>query len=228
LLVIAAAFLEAWLARKLSTEFQESQYIFQAILLIVLVISLAVPVIFLTQETPDASILLGSATIFVICMGILLLIFLPKMTFKQWKTSVVTSYTNGSNVHVSGLEAGRGSREEIHSMVSSTDLYPMDDGASCDGERILAVKDRRELAEEVALLKKLLRAKDRREQARHATPDAMVEDVEGPSPNTVDTSPVQKSCDKSLDTYETPSMPKNKSNTKIEDDDTPHNIESND
>jgi hypothetical protein len=225
MMVIGAALFQAWLARSLSTEFQESKYIFRAITLIVLVIFIAVPVIFLARETRDACIFLGCAIIFVICMGILSLIFLPKMTFKQRRMSVVTSYKSGSHVHVSGLESGRYSREDIPSVLSSTDLYPADDSAvSGDGERILATKDRRALAEEVALLKKLLRAKDRREQVRGAPSDSVISPSD---PNEADVearatfeASVRLKSDNSLDTTETN---KNVSgDTKIRDVDTPN------
>jgi hypothetical protein len=218
LLIVAAALFQARLARKLSTEFQESKYIFQAILLIVLVIFIAVPVIFMARETPNASIFLGSTMIFVICMGILLLIFLPKMRFKQRRKPVVeTSFVLGSNVHVSGVESDRDSRMDAPSMLTSTDLYPLDDGmASDDGERILTTKNRRELAEEVALLKKFLRAKGRREEARGASCDSVIGDVHGAGPPTFDASVVQKS-DNSLDTTETRRNLKNLSSNKIRD-----------
>jgi hypothetical protein len=225
MMVIGAALFQAWLARSLSTEFQESKYIFRAITLIVLVIFIAVPVIFLARETRDACIFLGCAMIFVICMGILWLLFLPKMTFKQRKMSVITSYKGGSHVHISGLETGHYRREDVPSVLNSTDLYPSDDcTVSGDGERILATKDRRALAEEVALLKKLLRAKDRREEVRGAPSDSVI----GPSdPHQADVeiratfeASVRLKSDNSMDATETN---KNLSgDRKIRDVDTPH------
>lgn len=164
--------MEAWLARNLSTEFQESESIFRAILLIVLVIMIGAPVIFLARQTPDASVFIGSSIIFVISMGILLLLFIPKMRFEQQSMSGLTSCQSGTHVHISGLSSGTGINAttsipfEVH---AGNGNNSDDDTSSCDGERILTTKTHRELAEEVALLKGKLRAKERREAARGAT-----------------------------------------------------------
>jgi 7 transmembrane sweet-taste receptor of 3 GCPR len=178
LLVIAAALAEAWFARNLSTEFQESNYIFRSILLIVLVLFIGVPVIFLSRDNPDASVFIGCAMIFVICMGILLMIFLPKMRYRKEGRS-------GTDVKITGLDIVSGTGSATNSTVPVI-AFPNshasdDDTASYEGERILTTKTQRQLAEEVALLKKLLHAKDGRGAAGGASSGAHREDVEMPS-----------------------------------------------
>ncbi|KAG7371356.1 7 transmembrane sweet-taste receptor of 3 GCPR [Nitzschia inconspicua] len=163
--VIGAALLQAWFARNLSTEFQESDCIFRAIRLIIFMICIGVPVIFLARTIPDASIFIGSAIIFVTCMGILLLIFVPKIRYKEEMKSHTTAVVSGIDI---GSGNGGFTRSRIPSDINvSYDFTNDDDAASCDGgERILTTKNQHELAEEVALLKKMLLTKKRREAAR--------------------------------------------------------------
>jgi hypothetical protein len=156
--VILLTLIEAWLARNLSTEFQESEYIFRVATMIVVLVCIGLPVIIMARGTPDACIFIASAVVFLICMDVLWMLFVPKMRYKE-KTTKLT---------ISGLTLSSVQHEVLSFPASATsgngDVSD-DDTTSHDGERILATKDRHELAEEVALLKKLLRAKHCREQA---------------------------------------------------------------
>ncbi|KAG7337623.1 7 transmembrane sweet-taste receptor of 3 GCPR [Nitzschia inconspicua] len=173
--VIGAALLQAWFARNLSTEFQESGCIFRAIRLIIFIICIGVPVIFLARTNPDARIFIASAIIVVTCMGILLLIFVPKMQYKEQNKSETTVVVSGIDI-----TAGNGgfTRSKVPSDINvSYDLTNDDDAASYDGgERILTTKNQHELAEEVALLKKMLLSKKRREAARQTPSELPKED----------------------------------------------------
>ncbi|KAL3907655.1 MAG: hypothetical protein SGARI_003436, partial [Bacillariaceae sp.] len=91
-------------------------------------------------------------------MDVLAMMFLPKIRYKE-KKPVLT---------ISGLKL---SVAEPNAASFPTTTTSLDGDASDDdtddihGDRIIATKDRRELAEEVALLRKLIRAKNRREHA---------------------------------------------------------------
>jgi len=76
------ALLEAWRARKLSTELSESSYIFAAMALILLVSLFGIPVIRIVSSSSvkvQAFYFVMVGIIFVICASILCLIFIPKM-----------------------------------------------------------------------------------------------------------------------------------------------------
>jgi len=73
------ALLQAYKARKLSTELQESSYIFIAMALIILVSFIGIPVIIIARENVSANYFVVVGLIFVICVSILLLIYVPKI-----------------------------------------------------------------------------------------------------------------------------------------------------
>jgi len=139
------------MARNLSTEFQESEYIFRATLSILMLFFIGVPVIILAQDTPNASVFIISAMVFVVCIDILAMMFIPKMQYKEAK-----------KLHVTGLDVKPGDSNNqvcFSAVTTSSDGVNAfeDDSSSSDGERIIATKGRRELADEVAVLKRLLR-----------------------------------------------------------------------
>jgi hypothetical protein len=70
---------QAYRSRKIKSEFAESKYIALCMLLLLEALLLGVPVFLVVQDSPPAFYLTMSFMIFVICMGVLLLIFLPKM-----------------------------------------------------------------------------------------------------------------------------------------------------
>ena len=132
------ACLQAYRARKISTELQESSYIFTAMALILLVSFIGIPVIIIARENVSAYYFVSSGLIFVICASILLLIFAPKMKALRKKKLRRQSDTSGSRT----------------SAISSTDN---------EGIRILDTgQGQAELEKEVANLKALL---EKREQS---------------------------------------------------------------
>ncbi|KAL3928484.1 MAG: hypothetical protein SGARI_005021, partial [Bacillariaceae sp.] len=86
---------------------------------------------------------------------------------KTMKPNISGLNTSGLNYSAARLSTAAGPSLPSFPTTASSDNGDAsdDDTASLDGDRILATKDRHELAEEVALLKKMLRAKHRREQA---------------------------------------------------------------
>mmetsp|Transcript_28510 Transcript_28510/g.60418 ORF Transcript_28510/g.60418 Transcript_28510/m.60418 type:complete len:308 (+) Transcript_28510:2113-3036(+) len=73
------ALYQAYMARKISTEFQESTYIFLAMTLILLVSFIAIPVMVVAQDNSAASYFVMASLVFVVSTSILLLIFVPKV-----------------------------------------------------------------------------------------------------------------------------------------------------
>ena len=77
---------QAYQARKVSTDLQESSYIFIAMALILMVSFVGIPVIIIAEENRDAYYFLSAAVIFTICSSLLVLIYVPKyMAFKEHK-----------------------------------------------------------------------------------------------------------------------------------------------
>merc|ERR1711933_560850 len=73
------ALFQAFKARKISTELQESNYIFMAIVLVTQVMFIGIPVVYIAQDNVAAYYFVSSGIIFVVCSSVLLLIFLPKV-----------------------------------------------------------------------------------------------------------------------------------------------------
>ena len=94
------AIFQAYEARNLSVEFSESTYIFQALILILLVALIGGPVILLARDDANSQTFLMCAIIFVTCCSILLLIFVPKMRFlkKQLKKEKMANTGRPSDV----------------------------------------------------------------------------------------------------------------------------------
>lgn len=75
---------QAYQARKVSTDLQESTYIFVAMALILMVSFVGIPVILIAEENRDAFYFLSTAVIFTICSSLLVLIYVPKyIAFKE-------------------------------------------------------------------------------------------------------------------------------------------------
>jgi hypothetical protein len=151
--MLCAASFQSWKCRNLSTEFQESLSIFRALSGILLVVFVGCPVLIIARENTDAFLFISSAIIFLSCMLILLLIFIPKLQYEKTRQSM-----RGGITRISGLE--------IHSStidVSSSFTVPgisgslVEDDDTDTGERVLSDKAQNELVAEVAALKKCVR-----------------------------------------------------------------------
>lgn len=73
------AVLQAYHARSISTELQESSYIFTAMAFILVVSFIGIPVLVVAQSNVYALYFIQAGLIFVICTSILTLIFIPKI-----------------------------------------------------------------------------------------------------------------------------------------------------
>jgi hypothetical protein len=185
LTIILLATCEAWQARNLSTEFAESQYIFQALTSMALVVSIGAPVLVLARDNPTASHFVSSGMIFISTGAILSLIFVPKIRYERQRVRNASSTKRHNTVQITGLtntndnttngteshqEGGYGSPLHDHtddenriSFLASSSLHlEGEDPDHSTGERILTTKTQKQLLEENAILKRLLQ-KARRE-----------------------------------------------------------------
>ena len=78
---LLVALQQAWQARKITTDLQESSYIFMAMALIVLVSGIGVPVMIISQGNSTVSYFVSACLIFVVCGSILILIYVSLVLF---------------------------------------------------------------------------------------------------------------------------------------------------
>ena len=76
---LAYSVYEAYMARHVSTEFSESEYIFLVLCTILLMSFLGIPVMVIAREEPKARFFVAVGVLFIICLAILLLMFAPKI-----------------------------------------------------------------------------------------------------------------------------------------------------
>jgi len=80
---IMLALYQAYQARHISTEFAESTYIAAAMCIMLAVAFIGIPVLFIAYDNKDSFLFVSSGIIFVICVSLLLLIFLPKIKIQR-------------------------------------------------------------------------------------------------------------------------------------------------
>ena len=130
---------QAYRARDLSTEYAESHYIFKSLLSIVLVLLVCVPVMIMTQESPNVYIFVASAVVFICSTANLLWIFAPKVRF-----ALKHKDKPGSSIRVSGL------------IIDGSDRSTSQISDNNEGERILSRLSQKGLILENDLLKREL------------------------------------------------------------------------
>eukprot|EP00751_Fragilariopsis_kerguelensis_P017588 CAMPEP_0170834594 /NCGR_PEP_ID=MMETSP0734-20130129/1062_1 /TAXON_ID=186038 /ORGANISM="Fragilariopsis kerguelensis, Strain L26-C5" /LENGTH=380 /DNA_ID=CAMNT_0011201215 /DNA_START=879 /DNA_END=2018 /DNA_ORIENTATION=+ len=87
--MLCFAMYQSWMSRHLSTEFQESEQIFRALICILLVSSVGLPVLFIARNNKNINLFLASALIFVICVSILVQLFMPKLRYENSRRSLI-------------------------------------------------------------------------------------------------------------------------------------------
>ncbi|KAG7339697.1 7 transmembrane sweet-taste receptor of 3 GCPR [Nitzschia inconspicua] len=174
--ILVLSVIQSWNARGLATEFSESKYLFLALTVTMIVVFVGAPVLVMARDTPNAILFLGSAINFVFCLNIILLMFIPKILFKE-------DGEGGKRTKISGLEEPADSRigifrkvprasteqnkkrlEHLTSNAMIRNSRPAYSEETQDsegtGERILTTKSARELAKLVNRLQRLLDKKD--------------------------------------------------------------------
>lgn len=76
---LVLANVQAYQTRALSDEFGESKYIGLIMMSFLQLVLVGVPILFLIEDDPSASYMMRSSIVFVLCMSVLLLLFVPKM-----------------------------------------------------------------------------------------------------------------------------------------------------
>lgn len=76
---LVAANWQAYKARKIKSEFSESKYIALAMMSYLQALLIGLPILFVVRDSPQAFYLTLSFMVFVLCVGLLLLIFVPKV-----------------------------------------------------------------------------------------------------------------------------------------------------
>lgn len=146
---------EAYVARDLSTEYAESEYIFKAMATVLLVLFIAIPVAILARENATVYNCVTAGLIFVVCLSFLLLIFVPKIQFHRKKEieaqeSARTARRRRSEVWSSqctSFDESRVSDEECHEEFGSKvyNRRQMQEELEAENKRLNKVKKRLEL-----------------------------------------------------------------------------------
>ena len=76
--VLIIANWQAYKSRKIRSEFSESKYIMLCMISLLEALLIGIPILFVVRDSPQAYYMTISFMVFVICMGDLLLIFIPK------------------------------------------------------------------------------------------------------------------------------------------------------
>ena len=146
--ILVYAVYEAYVARNVSTEFAESEYIAVLLATILLVSFLGIPVMIIAGDEPRARFFVSAAIIFIICMATLLLIFVPKIYANKWsqeRASIEFKGDPSQNLRANNGQVGSRPRISVSglvwnnaSAVSSTgsDREGKDDSTS-DGIEVL-------------------------------------------------------------------------------------------
>ncbi|KAL3907928.1 MAG: hypothetical protein SGILL_008676, partial [Bacillariaceae sp.] len=92
------ALYEAYVARDISLEYSEGIYIFKAMMVISAVCLVGIPVLVIAYDNPSTFFFVLSAIIFVACMSIMLLMFMPKVgAYREYKKMNSGGNSGGSN-----------------------------------------------------------------------------------------------------------------------------------
>ena len=146
--VLLIAVVEAWLARNIATEFQESEHIYRALGGITLVLFVGIPVLILASENENANVFIVAAVTFIFCISILLNLFVPKMLYEKGRREK-------GKTHISGLQSSdtNSSTNVKHGAKIPSMTSEASDDTDTAGDKILSTKTRRQLIEENEKLK---------------------------------------------------------------------------
>jgi len=136
---------QAWHARTLSTEFQETQYILSALLVLGGVFTIGFPVVRLNDGNPNIRTFITAVILFASCISILFIMFVPKIRYKETKEPRIMI----SGVTTTTPIAGIGNNSATDSNVSPS-------GSINYGEKILTNKTHKQLLTEISTLRRRL------------------------------------------------------------------------
>ena len=144
---------QAWQARNLSTEFQETQHILHILLILGGVFCIGLPVLHLNKTSPDITLFISSVMVFASCISILFMMFVPKFRYKEKKEQ-----STWSGVTTAGAPTVAGTAALTGSAITSNSNNSEDATRSFNfGEKILTTKTNKELLTENDTLRRRLR-----------------------------------------------------------------------
>lgn len=98
--------LQAYKARGIKTDFNESGHVGIAMLGILQIFLVGTPLVFLVNDNPPAKFFVLAAIVTVVCLSVLLLIFVPKMMKSKKAVVERSSHIFGNNATHSGHQSG--------------------------------------------------------------------------------------------------------------------------
>lgn len=139
LCMVVLALIQVWRARDLSTEFAESKYIANSLLICFIVAILAIPTTNLTQYNPDVDTFMDAILIAIIAGNTLCFIFIPKIRF-----------------HIRSQQNPKAPKKNLFGPSTASTARRSSTRTAAAGERILTMKGQHELAQELKALKREL------------------------------------------------------------------------
>jgi hypothetical protein len=125
---------QAYVARHISTEFAEAEYIFLVLVAIFMVTLLALPVLFLVEANPSARFFTLASIIFLINISILCLIFVPKIKQGRLYAQAMQKKDGDIGSNCQRYSVGRSHRVSVSGIKFDISELEKGDGPSTDDE----------------------------------------------------------------------------------------------
>jgi hypothetical protein len=148
---------QAWQARTLSTEFQETQHILHVLLILGGVFGIGLPVLGLNKTNPDITVFISSVMVFASCISILFMMFVPKFRYKEQKEQ---STWNGVTTPDAPTAAAAAAPTGSAITIGNNNSVEGTTGSFNFGEKILTTKTNKELLTEIGTLRRRLREQE--------------------------------------------------------------------
>ena len=176
--IMVLALFQAWRARNLSTEFAETETIFRGLFVSAMAAALAIPVLILARNNQNSWAFLVSSVIAILCLNTPLSVFLPKLLFERKQRRAterreielgtgdikVTGIEDISDKNTNAVDSDIKEDQNANNGTSGNGSDRSRPGESSGfGEKILTIKNKRELIEEVERLRSLLEAMEKKE-----------------------------------------------------------------
>lgn len=177
---------QAYRARNVRTEFNESSYIAMANVSFLQAIFICVPIIFLTRTNPQAYYIVLSVVLFILSGAILVFIFVPKViALREGKKQAARS----SSRRQSSLMASGSSRGSTKSSIRASSMMRMDSTRSSTGDPVadalqhyqsLSWENKMAFKQKLSLTSSTTSLSAKSLEAVGETPDSAVEDDGAP------------------------------------------------
>jgi len=124
--VLLYAIFQAYLARSIPTEFNESQYITMTMASMFQVNFIGIPLLIFLYDQPDAALLLKMCLISIICFAVLFFLFVPKMfpakfgINRIYVETTAPSIVNASTIGYKSMKSAVGFKDSVYTRFSKT------------------------------------------------------------------------------------------------------------